>query len=89
MKIDFQNLEQEKQEIQDFLSRPDAYADPEFAAKSKRGAELTAILELKNQLDADKKALEEAKELLSDPELGELAKDDAANLTEKIEKEEA
>lgn len=89
MKIDFQNLEQEKQEIQDFLSRPDAYADPEFAAKSKRGAELTAILELKNQLDADKKALEEAKELLSDPELGELAKDDVANLTEKIEKEEA
>ena len=89
MKIDFQNLEQEKQEIQDFLSRPDAYADPEFAVKSKRGAELTAILELKNQLDADKKALEEAKELLSDPELGELAKDDAANLTEKIEKEEA
>ena len=89
MKIDFQNLEQEKQEIQDFLSRPDAYADPEFAVKSKRGAELTAILELKNQLDADKKALEEVKELLSDPELGELAKDDAANLTEKIEKEEA
>ncbi|MBQ3275337.1 peptide chain release factor 1 [Candidatus Saccharibacteria bacterium] len=89
MKIDFQNLEQEKQEIQDFLSRPDAYADPEFAVKSKRGAELTAILELKNQLDADKKALEEAKELLSDPELGELAKDDVANLTEKIEKEEA
>ncbi len=89
MNFDFQNLEKEKQEIETFLAQPDAYASPEFASKSKRGAELAYILELHAQIEADTKALEEAKALVNDPELGELAKDDVLNLTAKLEKENA
>lgn len=89
MDYDFSVLEKEKQEIEAFLSKPDAYADADFAAKSKRGAELAAIFELKGQIEADEKALVEAKELLNDAELGELARDDVDNLTSKLEKEKA
>lgn len=89
MDFDFENLEKEKQEIEEFLSKPDAYASADFAAKSKRGAELTQIFELKTQIEADEKALEEAKGLVDDAELGELARDDVENLTLKLEKERA
>ncbi len=89
MDYDFQKLEQEKHEIEMFLSRPDAYASQDFAAKSKRGAELSSIFELKAQIESDEKALAEAHELLNDPELGELAKDDIQSLTSKLEKEKA
>lgn len=89
MKIDFQKLEHEKQEIEEFLAKPDAYADAEFAAKSRRGAELTRILDLKTEIDKTNKDLVEAKELVNDVELGELARGDVAELTEKLKKLEA
>ncbi len=89
MDYDFEKLETEKRGIEAFLAKPDAFADPEFAAKSKRMAELTGIFELKAQIEADEKALSEAKELLNDAELGELAKDDVENLTKKLETEKA
>ena len=89
MDYDFEKLETEKRGIEAFLAKPDAFADPEFAAKSKRMAELTGIFELKAQIEADEKALSEAKELLNDAELGELAKDDVENLTKKLGTEKA
>ncbi len=82
-------FENEYNEIQKFLARPDAFADPEFAAKSKRGAELAGILELDRKIKADEKALAEAHELVSDPELGELAREDAERLSAELEKERA
>ncbi len=88
MNIDFQNLEKEAKEIEDFLAKPDAYASEDFAAKSKRGVELAQILEVKKKLDANKKALKEAEELVSDAELGELAKEDVERLTAEIVKSE-
>ena len=72
-----------------FLAKPDAYTDPEFALRSKRGAELAQIFELKAQIEADEKALAEAKELANDPELGELAREDVESLTKKLEEEKA
>ena len=89
MDFDFEALEKEKQEIEKFLSDPSAYADPEFATKSKRGAELNEIFELKAQIEADEKALEEARALADDPELGELAKEDVEDLTQKLKDERA
>ena len=71
------------------MAKPDAYADPEFALRSKRGAELAQIFELKAQIEADEKALAEAKELANDPELGELAREDVESLTKKLEEEKA
>ena len=89
MDYDFEKLKQEQKEIEEFLSKPDAYASSDFATKSKRGAELTAIFELKNQIEADEKALKEAHELANDPELGELARADVETLTAKLETEKA
>jgi len=87
MDFDFTKLETEKTEIEAFLAKPEAYADPEFAAKSRRGAELAEIFELRAQILADEKALAEAKELTNDPELGELARADVEELTQKLEAE--
>ena len=89
MDFDFESLEKERKEIEEFLSRPDAYASGDFAAKSKRGAELAQIFELRDTIFADEKALAEAKELMNDAELSELAKDDVENLTKKLETEKA
>ncbi len=89
MEYDFLSLEKERDEIQRFLARPDAYADPEFANKSKRCAELADILELHAQILADEKSLDETKALLDDPELGDLARADETELISKIENEKA
>ena len=50
MEFDFASLEKEKAEVEAFLAKPDAYTDPEFALRSKRGAELAQIFELKAQI---------------------------------------
>ena len=84
--MNLDNLKAEKQEITEFLARPDAYSDPDFASKSKRLSEIDEILELNDKLEQQKKNLEEAKALLSDPELAEMAKDDVANSEKEIEK---
>ncbi len=92
MNIDFQKLENEKQEIERFLARPDAYTDPEFAMKSKRGAELTEILDLKKSLDVKRRRLAEAKTLAdteSDPEMVALAMEDVTLYAREIEEAEA
>ena len=85
MNIDFQKLETEKREIEEFLAKPEAYLDSAFAEKSRRGAEISEILELKAKLDRDEESLKEAKELLGDSELGELAKEDVQRLSREIE----
>ena len=89
MDYDFLSLEKEYDEIQSFLSKPDAYSNPDFASKSKRGAELAGILELRKQIMTDEKALSEVKELVDDPELSELAKADEVELAKKLEIEKA
>ncbi len=89
MEFDFSSLEKEKAEIEAFLAKPEAYADSEFAAKSKRGAELSEILELHAEILAQEKALAEAQELLNDPELAELAKEDVVKITTLLEEKRA
>ncbi|MBQ3352206.1 peptide chain release factor 1 [Candidatus Saccharibacteria bacterium] len=84
--MNLDNLKAEKQEITEFLARPDAYSDPDFASKSKRLSEIDGILELNDKLEQQKKNLEEAKALLNDPDLAEMAKDDAANSEREIER---
>lgn len=44
MKIDFQKFADEKTEIEAFLAEPEAYMDPDFAAKSRRLSEINEIL---------------------------------------------
>ena len=71
-----QKYEDEVKGIMDFLAQPDAYADPEFASKSKRLSELNEILKLVKENEQLKKNIAEAEELLNDAELGEMAKND-------------
>ena len=87
MNIDFQNLENELEELEKFLGGAEAYQDPDFAEKSKRASEVSGILELKKKIDSKEKALLEAKELVLDAELGELAKEDVERLSSEIEKD--
>ena len=89
MNIDEQKLQTELKDLQDFLAQPNAYADSNFASKSRRVSEITEILKLKQGIEDAKKNLEEAKSLVNDPDLGELAKADIEALTEKIAKDEA
>lgn len=84
--MDLDKLKDEKKEITEFLARPDAYSDPDFATKSKRLSEIDEILELNDKLEQQKKNLEEAKVLLSDSELAEMAKEDIANSEKEIER---
>ena len=47
--VDLEALEQERQEITDFLSQPNAYADTNFAAKNRRLQELEELIALGKQ----------------------------------------
>ncbi len=88
MKIDYQKLQDEKTEIEAFLAQPEAYADADFATKSRRLAEVNNILGLVAEIEQLKKNLEEAKFLVEDAELGEMAREDVKVLTQKIDEKE-
>lgn len=78
--MNLDKLKDELEEIEHFLAEPDAYSKPEFAAKSKRATVLREIIDLNKKIIQYNKNLEEAESLLNDPELGEVAKDDAENI---------
>ena len=86
--MDLQKYKDEKIEITDFLAKPDAYADPNFAAKSKRLSELNDILDTAAAIDQLKNSIKESKELFSDPELGELARADVEEAEANLKKAE-
>ena len=82
--MDITKFKTELQEIDAFLARPDAYNDPDFAAKNKRANILREIIELNNKIEHFSTSLTEAEALTNDPELGEIAKEDIANLKAEI-----
>lgn len=87
--MDLEKFKEELSQIEEFLAQPDAYADTEFAAKSKRATILREIIELNNKIEQAKGNLEEANSLLNDPELGEIAREDAEKLKNEIKEMEA
>lgn len=82
--MDLSKLKTELQEIETFLARPDAFSDPDFAAKSKRASLLHEIVDLDTKITQDKANLKEAEDLVNDPELGDIAKEDIKNLRTAI-----
>ncbi len=80
----YQKFMDEKAEIEAFLAQPGAFADENFAEKSRRLAEINTILDLVQEIDKANAAIEEAKALTDDPELGELARADIEDLTAKV-----
>lgn len=82
--MNLDKIKEELSEIEDFLAQPEAYANAEFAAKSKRAVILREIIELDERIGQLKNNLTEANELVNDPELGEIAKEDVEKLKEEI-----
>lgn len=73
--LNIEELMAEKISLGDFLSRPDAYSDPEFSARSRRFAELEAVITKAKRRESLEKSLVEAKQLSEgSSELAELAK---------------
>lgn len=74
----------EKAQIEQFLAQPEAYAQPDFADRSRRLAEIEKILALGAEIEQLQQNLDEARVLVNDPELGELAKNDIDEATKKL-----
>ncbi len=79
MNLDFDALEAEKKQITDFLSQPDAYADPDFAAKNRRLTEVEELISLGKKRDQLEQDIKEAE---TDPDLAEMKPDLEAELAE-------
>ncbi len=82
--MDLQKYKDELAEINDFLARPDSFSDPNFASKSKRAAHIQEIIELGATIATAEKNLAEAESLSTDPDLGEMAREDAARLKAEL-----
>lgn len=78
------SLELELIQLNQFLENPKAYLESDFAAKSKRKAEVESILDLKNEISRAEQQIKEDEAIVSDSELGEMAKLEIQELTEKI-----
>lgn len=83
--LNLDDLKAERDELTAFLSRPDAFSDPEFATKNRRMTELDDLISAALRQDELKKQIAEAKELLgSDDELADLAKEELPLLDKEL-----
>lgn len=87
--MDIEKFKTELEDVEAFLASPNAYSQPDFAEKAKRANLLREIVELAEKIEKNKKSLQEAEDLSSDPELGEMAREDVARLRQEIPEEEA
>ena len=87
--MDLEKFKAELDEIESFLATPDAYSSPDFATKAKRANLLREIINLSTEIEKDEKDLAEAEALASDPELGEIAKEDVERLKAEIPNKKA
>lgn len=89
MKTDITKHQAEAQEIERFLADPQAFSNPDFASKSKRLAELNSLIDLIKGIERLEQQKQEATELLTDPELGELAQADLAQIEQDLASQRA
>ena len=61
--LNLDKLKTEREEIQAFLSEPNAYSSPDFSAKNKRFTELEKIIERGEMLEKIEKNLEESRDI--------------------------
>lgn len=84
--LDISELENEKTELTDFLSRPDAFSDPAFGSKNRRLSELDDLITAGKRRDSLEQQITEAKELSgAGDELAELAKEELPALQQELE----
>lgn len=83
--LNLEELRTEKSELTEFLSRPDAFSDPDFAKKNRRLLELDELITAGERQAALRKQIEEARELSGGgDELAELAKDELPQLEHEL-----
>lgn len=82
--MDLSKIKDELTEIETFLAKPDSYSDPDFAVRAKRATVLREIIDLDSKINQLETNLKEAEALSSDPELGDIAKEDAERLQAEI-----
>lgn len=76
----------EKEELSTFLSRPDAFNDPDYSKKNRRFTELDDLIAVANRRTAVEQQIGEAKELLGGgDELADLAKEELPLLEKELE----
>lgn len=84
--LDLHALKAEHQQLGEFLSQPDAYADPDYTTKSRRLSELETVIDLAQRQNRLRSNLEESLEMSrGDDELAELAKEEIPELERQIE----
>lgn len=75
--LNLEDLTRERQTLTDFLSRPDAFSDPEYATKNRRLAELDDVITAGSRQAELKKQIEDAKAMIAGgDEMAELAKEE-------------
>lgn len=75
--LNLEDLTRERQTLTDFLSRPDAFSDPNYATKNRRLAELDDVITAGSRQAELKKQIEDAKTMIaSGDEMAELAKEE-------------
>lgn len=87
--MDIEKYKDELKTIEDFLAAPDAYSSADFAAQGKRAAALREIIGLIEKIQKSKNDLKDAEELVNDPELGEMAKEDIERIKLELPKMQA
>lgn len=85
--LDHPALVAEKQQLADFLSRPDAFSDPDFASKNRRLSEVEELITTSQRRETLQKQIREAKELsVQGDELADLAKEELPELESELQK---
>lgn len=86
VQLNLEQLQAEAKQLDDFLARPDAYSQPDFAKNQRRQIKLAAIIELAEDRAKVTKHLDEAKQLADgDDELAALAKTEVPELEARLE----
>lgn len=84
--LNIDDLKAEQTELTAFLSRPDAFSDPEFAKKNRRLTELEELIAAGERQAQLEKQITEAKELSGGgDELADLAKEELPELEKELE----
>jgi peptide chain release factor 1 len=85
IKLDIASLNSEQEELSTFLSRPDAFSDPDYAKKNRRLLELDELIaSAKRQAELTQQIIE-AKELMGGgDELADLAKEELPLLEQEL-----
>lgn len=84
--LNIDDLKAEQAELTTFLSRPDAFSDPDYAKKNRRLTELEDLIVAGERQTALEKQISEAKELSGGgDELADLAKEELPQLEAELE----